>query len=72
MNNKTIVYFTLMIQSSKELTNKEKAVLIQRLQRKNLFLIGKKLKITGERVRQIEQKALEKFSKKLGQLSLFE
>lgn len=72
MNNQTIIYFLSIIRNSKNLSTKEKDILSKRLHHKNLFLIGKKLKITGERVRQIEKKALEKLSKKLEQLSLFE
>lgn len=72
MNNKTIIYFISIIKNSRILTQREKDILSKRLHHKNLFLIGKKLKITGERVRQIEMKALEKLAKKLDQLSLFD
>jgi DNA-directed RNA polymerase sigma subunit (sigma70/sigma32) len=61
-----------ILKSSKNITSKEKEILTKRLLHKNLFSIGKNLKISGERVRQIEKHALEKLSKKLDQLSLFD
>lgn len=72
MSSQTISYFTSMIQGSKELTKKEKEILISRLKEKELKKIGRKYKVTAERIRQIEEKALQKFIDKMCQLLLFD
>lgn len=72
MGNQTIEYFISIVQNSKELTKKEKDILIKRLKDKTLEKIGKKYKVSGERIRQIEEKALLKFIAKICQLNLFD
>ena len=72
MNNRTIAYFTSLIQKSDKLKDKEKVILLLRLRRKTLEKIGKKYKVSGERVRQIESVALMKLIKKIYQLVLFD
>lgn len=72
MSNRTVEYFISIVQSSKELSKKEKEVLVKRLKDRTLEKIGKKYKVTGERVRQIEEKALIKFIAKICQLNLFD
>ncbi len=72
MSSQTITYFISIIKNTKELTKKEKEILVQRLREKKLEKIGKKYKVTGERVRQIEERALQKFIDKMCQLMLFD
>lgn len=72
MSNRTVSYFISIVKNSKELTKKEKEILTKRLQDKTLEKIGKKYKVTAERVRQIEEKALIKFIAKICQLNLFD
>lgn len=72
MSNRTIEYFVSIVQNSKELTKKEKEILVKRLKDKTLGKIGKKYKVTGERIRQLEEKALLKFIAKICQLNLFD
>ena len=72
MSSQTITYFISIIKNSKELTKKEKEILVQRLREKKLERIGRKYKVTGERVRQIEERALQKFIDKMCQLMLFD
>lgn len=72
MGNKTIGYFISIIQSSSRITDKEKDILIKRVKGIHLRKIGRKYKITAERIRQIEEKAIEKLLKKIYQLMLFE
>ena len=71
MSNRTVDYFISIVKNSKELTKKEKEILTKRLKNKTLEKIGKKYKVTAERVRQIEEKALIKFIAKIFQLNLF-
>lgn len=70
--NQTIIYFGRIIDSSKELKRKEKEILKFRLGSKILKKIGKKYKISYERVRQIEKEAIKKLNKKICQLLLFD
>lgn len=72
MANKTISYFSATITQSKELTKREKDILVKRLRKKKLEKIGKEYKISAERVRQIEGRALTKFIRKTAQLLLFD
>ena len=72
MSSQTITYFISIIKNTKELTKKEKEILVQRLREKKLERIGRKYKVTGERVRQIEERALQKFIDKMCQLMLFD
>lgn len=72
MGNKTTAYFTSFIQDSKEFDAREKEILIKRLKNKKLETIGRKYKITAERIRQIEKRALHKFKEKAIQLRLLD
>ncbi len=69
--NQTVRYFIKIVKDSKELNQKEKDVLIARLEEKTLEKIGKKYKLTAERIRQIEEVAIKKFLAKINQLFLF-
>lgn len=71
MNNQTIVYFIQVVKNTEFLKNKEKAILVERLKGKSLEVIGKKYKLSGERIRQIEENSLSKFFKSIKQLILF-
>lgn len=70
MSSQTMAYFQSVIRTSKELTQKEKDIVVRRLQKKSLRSIARKYKVTGERIRQIENEALKKFLKKTCQLRL--
>lgn len=70
--NQTVRYFIKIIQSSKELNRKEKDILIARLEEKTLEKIGKKYKLTAERIRQIEEEAIGKIVAEIKQLLLFD
>ena len=70
--NQTIIYFNRIIDSSKALKKKEKEILKFRLSSKILKKIGKKYKVSYERVRQIEKEAIKKLNKKICQLLLFD
>ena len=72
MSSQTLKYFNSIISHAKELNRKEKEILIKRLKKQKLQKIGKKYKVTAERVRQIEKEALLKFKKKMIQLMLFD
>lgn len=72
MSSQTISYFISIIKNAKELDKKEKDVLIKRLKGITLEKIGKKYEVSDERIRQIEEKSLQKFIKKMCQLLLFE
>lgn len=72
MGNKTITYFISIIAESNKLNKREKDILIKRARGKTLKKIGKKYKLTAERIRQIEAVAIVKFLKKIYQLMLFE
>ncbi len=71
MGNQTVIYFKSIVKKSKELTSKEKEILLKRLDDKTLRKIGRKYKLSAERIRQLEEKALLKFLKKTCQLLLF-
>lgn len=72
MSSQTLRYFNSIINNAKELNRKEKDILIKRLKDTTLEKIGKKYKVSGERVRQIEENAIAKFIKKMIQLMLFD
>jgi len=72
MANQSIAYFAYIIKNSKDLTRREKEILLFRLKKKILKKIGRKYKLSGERIRQIEKEALQKFVKKINQLLLFD
>lgn len=72
MSSQTISYFISIIQNAKELDKKEKDILTRRLKDTTLAKIGKKYKVSDERIRQIEQRAIQKFIKKMCQLMLFD
>lgn len=70
--NQTLIYFTSLIQDSEKLNKKEKDILIKRIRGRHLRKIGRKYKVSAERVRQIEETAIKKLLKKIYQLMLFE
>lgn len=72
MGNQTLAYFGTLIHSSLKLTPKEKDILGARLRRKTLKKIGRRYKVSGEWIRQIEKNALVKLMKKIYQMMLFE
>jgi DNA-directed RNA polymerase sigma subunit (sigma70/sigma32) len=72
MANQTIKYFSALISDSRELNAKEKDILRRRLKNNHLRKIGRKYKVTAERIRQIEEHALEKFTQKILQLLLID
>ena len=72
IGNETIRYFIKIVKNELALSNKEKEILIARLEKKTLNKIGRKYKLTAERIRQIEDWAVKKFLKKVNQLFLFE
>ena len=72
MANQTIKYFSSLISDSRELKGKEKEILRRRLKNHHLKKIGRKYKVTAERIRQIEEQALRKFTKKILQLLLID
>lgn len=71
MPNQTVEYFLKMITGSRRLTPKEEDVLVRRLKKKKLKTIGRRYKVTDERIRQIEEKALKKLRSKIFQEKLF-
>lgn len=72
MTNQTVYYFSSIIRGSKQLNKREKEILLRRLTKRTLIKIGRKNKVSGERIRQIEKNALQKLIRKVGQLLLFE
>jgi len=72
VGNQTVRYFIKIIKEAKELNSKEKEILIARLQEKTLEKIGKKYKLSAERIRQIEEKAIDRFLDEVAQLFLFD
>lgn len=72
MANKTLGYFKSQITTSKELKKREKDILLLRLSKVKLNKIGRRYKISAERVRQIEGVALTKLIRKTMQLLLFD
>lgn len=72
MSSQTISHFISIVKNARELDKKEKNILIKRLKGVTLKNLGKKYKVSDERIRQIEQKSLQKLIKKMCQLMLFE
>jgi len=71
MSTKTITHFIAIIKKSNFFSKKERDILIRRTRGQTLKKIGKKYKLTAERIRQIEEAALNKFTKRILQLNLF-
>ena len=72
MPNQTIGYFINWVLNSNRLSPKEEGVLVYRLRRNELKKIGKKYKVSYERIRQIEKGALKKLNSKIFQENLFD
>lgn len=72
MPNKTIGYFIDFVKKTHRLKPKEVNILVLRLKRKKLRTIGRKYKVSYERIRQIEKESLIKLDKKTYQEKLFE
>jgi len=71
MPNQTIGYFINFISKSHRLKPKEADILVRRLKRKKLKTIGRRYKVSYERIRQIEKISLNKLSAKTYQENLF-
>lgn len=71
MPNQTVKYFANILSNSNRLGLKEKSILIGRLRGKKLEQIAKKIKVSDERIRQIEENSLRKLTKKNFQEKLF-
>lgn len=71
MSTKTITHFTTIIKKSNFFNKKERYILIKRARGQTLKKIGRRYKLTAERIRQIEEAALKKFTKRILQLNLF-
>lgn len=72
MTSKSKQYFISIIVNSKSLNKKDKDILVKRLQGMTLHRIGRRYKLSAERIRQIEEEALAKLGKKISQLLLFD
>ncbi|MBI2443557.1 MAG: hypothetical protein HYV40_06680 [Candidatus Levybacteria bacterium] len=72
MANQTLKYFSSLVSDSHELNHREKDILLRRLKNQHLRKIGRKYEVTAERIRQIEEQALGKFTKKILQLLLLD
>lgn len=72
MPNKTVGYFIDFVKKTQRLKPKEANILVLRLKRKKLRTIGRKYKVSYERIRQIEKESLLKLDKKSYQEKLFE
>ncbi len=71
MSNRTLSYFIDFVKKTHRLKPKEADVLMLRLKRKNLKTIGRKYKVSYERIRQIEKVSLIKLDNKSFQEQLF-
>ena len=71
MSTKTITHFITIIKKSNFFSKKERNILIRRAKGDTLNKIGRRYKLTAERIRQIEEAALNKFTKRILQLNLF-
>lgn len=71
MSNQTVTYFIDFVKSTHKLKPKEVDILTLRLKRKQLKLIGRKYKLSDERIRQIEKESLIKLKDKSYQEKLF-
>lgn len=73
MSSQSLVYFISIINHARYLNRKEKDILVRRLKGLTLEKIGKRYKVSDERIRQIEENALLKLgNKKISQLLLFD
>lgn len=70
--NRTVDYFTTLINNSNRLSKKEKEILTGRANGVTLERLGKKFKVTGERIRQREDRAIAKLLRRFSQLLLFD
>ena len=71
MSNRTLLYFIDFVKKTHRLKSKEADVLIMRLKRIKLKSIGRKYKVSYERIRQIEKAALIKLDNESYQEKLF-
>ena len=71
MPNQTVRYFINFIKNSRRLKPREEGILVYRLKRKKLSSIGRKYKISRERIRQIEKISLTKLRNRFYQEKLF-
>lgn len=71
MPNRTLAYFINFLIKTHRLKPKEADVLVLRLKRKKLKTIGRKYKLSYERIRQIEKTSLKKLENKSYQEKLF-
>jgi DNA-directed RNA polymerase sigma subunit (sigma70/sigma32) len=71
MSNRTLLYFIDFVKKNHRLQPKEADVLALRLKRKKLKSIGRKYKVSYERIRQIEKMSLTKLENKTYQEQLF-
>jgi DNA-directed RNA polymerase sigma subunit (sigma70/sigma32) len=71
MPNRTLSYFIDFIRTTHRLKPKEADVLILRLKRKKLKTIGRKYRLSYERIRQIEKVSLNKLDTDSYQETLF-
>jgi DNA-directed RNA polymerase sigma subunit (sigma70/sigma32) len=71
MPNQTLAYFINFVKKTDRLKPKEADVLALRLKRKKLKSIGRKYKVSYERIRQIENISLKKLNSKSYQEKLF-
>lgn len=72
MTSRSEEYFISIVVSSKNLNKKEKDIVVKRIRGMTLRRIGRRYRLTAERIRQIEEEALTKLSKKISQLLLFD
>ena len=71
MSNRTLLYFIDFVKKTHRLKAQEADVLALRLKRKKLKSIGRKYKVSYERIRQIEKTSLIKLNNKTYQEKLF-
>lgn len=71
MPNRTLAYFINFVKNSHRLKSKEADILSLRLKRKKLKSIGRKYKVSYERIRQIEKGSLKKLNSESYQEKLF-
>ncbi len=73
MSSQSFDYFVTVINQAKNLTKKEKDILVSRLHKIPLKKIGRRYKLSYERIRQIEKEALDRLrNQKISQLLLFD
>lgn len=72
MPNRTLGYFINFIKHTHRLNPKEANILALRLKKKKLRTIGRKYKVSYERIRQIEKQSLIKLDRESYQEKLFD